>query len=131
MGTLHLALSGATVTPEETAPDLVRLLQDRGWRVTVLCTPAGTRFHDLDALEALTGEPVRVDFRRPGTGTSLPPPDAVLACPWSFTVVWRGSPGVHAREESRVFRFGPPPALGFVNVFEYEGGRACQAAALA
>ncbi|MFY7070089.1 flavoprotein [Nocardiopsis changdeensis] len=84
MRTLYLTLSGATTTPEETAPDLVRLLQDEGWRVTVLCTPTGTRFHDLDALEELTGEPVRVDFRRPGTGVSLPPPDAVLACPWTF-----------------------------------------------
>lgn len=84
MGTLYLTLSAAATTPEETAPDLVRLLRDQGWRVTVLCTPTGTRFHDLDALEGLTGEPVRVDFRRPGTGKSLPPPDAVLACPWSF-----------------------------------------------
>lgn len=52
--------------------------------MTVLCTPMGTRFHDLDALEALTGSPVRVDFRRPGTGVSLPPGDVVVACPWSF-----------------------------------------------
>ncbi|MEY9211685.1 flavoprotein [Thermobifida halotolerans] len=84
MKTLYLALSGASTTPEETAPDLVRLLRDKGWRITVLCTPTGTRFHDLNALEALTGEPVRVDFRRPGTGRSLPVPGAVLACPWSF-----------------------------------------------
>lgn len=84
MATLYLTLSGAGTTPEETAPDLVRLLQEEGWSVTVLCTPTGTRFHDLDELEALTGEPVRVDFRRPGTGKSLLPPDAVLACPWSF-----------------------------------------------
>ncbi|WP_436887792.1 flavoprotein [Nocardiopsis dassonvillei] len=84
MRTLYLTLSGALTTPEETAPDLVRLLQGEGWRITVLCTPTGTSFHDLDALEELTGEPVRVDFRRPGTGVSLPPPNAVLACPWSF-----------------------------------------------
>ncbi|NYH55179.1 MULTISPECIES: flavoprotein [Nocardiopsis] len=84
MRTLYLTLSGASTTPEETAPDLVRLLQGEGWRVAVLCTPTGTRFHDLDELGALTEEPVRVDFRRPGTGRSLPPPDAVLACPWSF-----------------------------------------------
>lgn len=84
MGTLHLTLSAASTSPEETAPDLVRLLQAKGWRVTVLCTPTGTRFHDLDEVAALTGEPVRVDFRRPGTGESLLPPDAVLACPWSF-----------------------------------------------
>ncbi|MDT0326939.1 flavoprotein [Nocardiopsis lambiniae] len=84
MGTLYLTLSAASTTPQETAPDLIRLLQDEGWTVTVLCTPTGTRFHDLATLEELTGEPVRVDFRRPGTGVSLAPPDAVLACPWSF-----------------------------------------------
>lgn len=84
MATLHLTLSAASTAPEETASGLVGLLRGEGWRVTVLCTPTGARFHDLDALEALTGEPVRVDFRRPGTGESLPPPDAVLACPWSF-----------------------------------------------
>ncbi|MEE2044466.1 flavoprotein [Nocardiopsis tropica] len=94
MGTLYLALSAASTRPEETAPDLVRLLQGKGWRVTVLCTPTGTRFHDLDALEALTGEPVHVDFRRPGTGTSLPPPDAVLACPWSFNSTNRTALGL-------------------------------------
>lgn len=84
MGTLYLTLSAASTTQEETAADLVRLLQEEGWRVTVLCTPTGTRFHDLDALEKLTGEAVRVDFRRPRTGKSLLPPGAVLACPWSF-----------------------------------------------
>lgn len=50
MRTLYLTLSGASTTPEETAPDLVRLLQGEGWRVAVLCTPTGTRFHDLDEL---------------------------------------------------------------------------------
>lgn len=83
MPSLYLVTSGASTTPEEPLHDLVRLLQNT-WTVTVLSTPTGTRFHDLAAMEELTGEPVRVDFRLPGTGTSLPRADAILACPWSF-----------------------------------------------
>ena len=62
-----------------------------------------------------------------------------------FTVVRRGSPSVHAREESpcarvrpgasgflgQVFRFGPTATGGFVSVFDHEDGRAGEAAALA
>jgi len=81
---LYLLLSGASTSSNGPVTGLVRLLQEEGWTVTVLCTPTGTRFHDLDELGALTGEPVRVDFRLPGTGKSMPQPDAVLACPWSF-----------------------------------------------
>jgi phosphopantothenoylcysteine synthetase/decarboxylase len=82
--TLYLVVSGAPTTEAETIPDLVRLLHQDRWHITVLSTPTGARFHDLDELEELTGEPVRVEFRHPGTGTSLPPADAVLACPLSF-----------------------------------------------
>lgn len=80
---LYLLVSGAS-THSEPVPELVHLLQERGWRVTVLSTPAGARFHDLEAIAEITGEPVRTEFRAPGTGRSLPPPDVVLACPWSF-----------------------------------------------
>src|SRR5690606_13493608 len=77
-----LVVSGSSAP--EGVPELVELFQEDGWRITVLSTPAGTRFHDLDRLAELTGEPVRVDFRRPGTGKSLPPADVVLACPLTF-----------------------------------------------
>lgn len=80
---LYLLLSGASVRSEP-VPELVRLLQRRGRRVTALSTPTGARFHDLETIAELTGEPVRTEFRAPGTGRSLPPSDAVLACPWSF-----------------------------------------------
>lgn len=82
--TLYLVVSGASTTETETIPDLIGLVQAEGWQVTVLSTPAGTRFHDPEQIQALTGEAVRVEFRRPGTGKSLPPADVVLACPWSF-----------------------------------------------
>lgn len=79
---LYLVVSGAA-TPES-APDLVRRLQSRGWDVVCLSTPLGRRFHDPELLARLTGRAVRTEHRRPGTGTSLPPPDAVLACPLTF-----------------------------------------------
>jgi phosphopantothenoylcysteine synthetase/decarboxylase len=56
-------------------------------RVVVFSTPAGTRFADLDELEQLTGQPVRSEYRMPGTGERTPPADAVLACPLTFNSV--------------------------------------------
>jgi hypothetical protein len=53
----------------------------------VFSTPTGTGFADLDELERLTGEPVRWEYRMPGTGTRTPPADVVLACPLSFNSV--------------------------------------------
>ncbi|MYR35048.1 flavoprotein [Nocardiopsis alba] len=81
---LYLLLSGAPTSGHEPVNGLVELLQNQGRHVTVLSTPMGARFHDLDALADLTGEPVRTEFRLPGTGRSMPPGAAVVACPWSF-----------------------------------------------
>lgn len=90
--TLYLVVSGAPAP--ERAVELVRAFQDQDWRVTVLSTPTGVRFHDQDRLEELIGEPVRVDFRMPGTGKSLPPADAVLACPLTFNTVNKFAQGI-------------------------------------
>ena len=53
----------------------------------VFSTPTGTRFVDPAELERMTGEPVRSEYRMPGTGTPGPPADAVLACPLTFNSV--------------------------------------------
>ena len=53
-------------------------------QVLVFSTSTGTRFIDLAELEQLTGEPVRSEYRLPGTGTPVPPADALLACPLTF-----------------------------------------------
>jgi phosphopantothenoylcysteine synthetase/decarboxylase len=63
------------------------MLRTAGWQVMVFSTPTGTRFADLDELERLTGEPVRWEYRMPGTGSRTPPADVVLACPLSFNSV--------------------------------------------
>jgi hypothetical protein len=47
----------------------------------------GTRFADLGELERLTGQPVRWEYRMPGTGERTPAADALLACPLTFNSV--------------------------------------------
>jgi phosphopantothenoylcysteine synthetase/decarboxylase len=82
---LYLVISGAPAP--EGLRSLVTLLQEAGWRVVAFSTPTGTRFAELDELERLTGEPVRFEYRMPGTGAKTPLADVVLACPLSFNSV--------------------------------------------
>lgn len=84
-GVLYLVLSGAPAP--EGIPRLITMCQAAGWQVAVFSTPCGTRFADVAELEKLTGEPVRSEYRMPGTGKSAPAADAVLACPLTFNSV--------------------------------------------
>ena len=68
---LYLVISGAPAP--EGVPALVAVCQAAGWRVVVFSTPTGTRFVDLSELERLTGEPVRSEYRTPGTGVPVRP----------------------------------------------------------
>jgi len=77
----------------EGVPALVRRCQDAWWRAVVFSTPTGTRFIDLGELEQLTGEPVRSEYRLPGTGKAAPTADAVLACPLTFNSVTKFAHG--------------------------------------
>lgn len=79
---LYLVTSGAPAP--EGIPELVALCQQDGWRVLVFATPHGARFLDLPALEQLTGQPARTDYRMPGESKTLPSADAALACPMTF-----------------------------------------------
>jgi len=82
---LYLMIGGAPAP--EGVPALVDLLQAEGWLVVVFSTPSGTRFADVAELERLTGQPVRSEYRMPGTGSPVPPADVVLACPLTFNSV--------------------------------------------
>lgn len=84
-GTLYLVVSGAPAP--EGIPALITACHEAGWRVAVFSTPLGLRFIDSVELERMTGEPVRSDYRMPGTGKATPPADAVLACPLTFNSV--------------------------------------------
>jgi phosphopantothenoylcysteine synthetase/decarboxylase len=89
---LYLVISGAPAP--EGLPALVRLCQAAGWKVAVFSTPMGVRFCDIAELEALTGAPVRSEWRMPGAGSPVPPADAVLACPLTFTSVNKFAQGI-------------------------------------
>ena len=84
-GVLYLITSGAPAS--EGVADLAARCQAAGWQVFPVTTPHGARFLDLAALESLTGEPVRAEYRMPGEARGLPPADAVLACPLTFNSV--------------------------------------------
>jgi phosphopantothenoylcysteine synthetase/decarboxylase len=92
LNVLYLVISGAPA-PEGLA-ELVKLCQEHGWRVVMFSTPMGLRFADVSLLEEVTGEPVRHEYRMPGTGKSMPPADAVLACPLTFTSVNKLAGGI-------------------------------------
>lgn len=83
--TLYLVVSGAPAP--EGIPGLITACLEAGWRVVVFSTPTGMRFIDSAELESMTGEPVRSEYRMPGSGKATPPADAVLACPLTFNSV--------------------------------------------
>jgi phosphopantothenoylcysteine synthetase/decarboxylase len=88
---LHLVISGAPA-PEGLGA-LVELCRGEGWQVAVFSTPAGLAFADVPDLEALTGQPVRSQYRAPGSPRAERA-DAVLACPLTFTSVNKLAHGI-------------------------------------
>lgn len=73
----------------------VLLAQGAGWHVRVIATPMGAKFLDMDRLAALTGGPVRTDFREPHeTSNGLPPADAVVVAPATFNTINKWALGI-------------------------------------
>ncbi|CAL9627438.1 flavoprotein [Streptomyces sp. enrichment culture] len=74
---------------------LVTAAQARGWQVGVIATPhAMNGFFDADAVEALTGRPVRSAWRSPADPRPFPPPDAVAVAPATFNTVNKWAAGI-------------------------------------
>ncbi|WP_331748224.1 flavoprotein [Streptomyces sp. NBC_00648] len=67
----------------------IRAAQQAGWDVCVILTPSAYRWAvedskgeiEIEALEALTGHPVRHQYKLPSQDDVLPPPDALLVAP--------------------------------------------------
>jgi phosphopantothenoylcysteine synthetase/decarboxylase len=76
--------------------ELVKLAQERGWRVGVVATPAALEFLDVPALEHLTGNPVRSQYRRPDEvrTRSLPDPEAIVVAPGTYNTICKLAAGV-------------------------------------
>jgi phosphopantothenoylcysteine synthetase/decarboxylase len=89
---LYVVACGAE--PAREVDRLVRHAQARGWVACVVGTRVGRRFLDVDALAALTGFPVREDYKQPDEPDVLPPADAVVCAPATFNTVNKLAAGI-------------------------------------
>ncbi|WP_310738814.1 flavoprotein [Microbispora sp. H10830] len=72
----------------------VERLQADGWTVCVIATPSATKFIDAERLSALTGYPVRHDYKRPEEPDVLPPADAMAVVPATFNTTNKWAQGI-------------------------------------
>jgi hypothetical protein len=72
--------------PGSEVGQLIRLAQEDGWTVQVVATPAALDFLDVPAIEALTGSPVRSQYRKPGEPRSRPA-DATIVAPATYNTI--------------------------------------------
>jgi phosphopantothenoylcysteine synthetase/decarboxylase len=81
--------------PSADLPPFVRWTLDQGWDPCVILTPSAVRFADASTLAALTGHPVRDDYKRPEDPDVLPfPPDAFVVAPATFNTVNKWANGI-------------------------------------
>ncbi|MEV6599516.1 flavoprotein [Actinoplanes sp. NPDC051346] len=73
--------------PAADLPTFVTQVQVDGWHVCVVATPSAVKFIDVEALAALTGHPVRYDYKQPDEPDVLPPPDAYVIAPATFNTI--------------------------------------------
>ncbi|MGW2592366.1 flavoprotein [Streptomyces sp. NPDC001515] len=73
---------------------LITAAQEKGWGVGVVATPQGLGFLDTEAIEALTGYPVRSAWRSPGDARPLPPADVIAAAPATFNTINKWAAGI-------------------------------------
>lgn len=72
--------------PASQVGTLVKLAQQRRWKVQVVATPAALAFLDAAGIEALTGSAVRSAYRSPGEPRSVKA-DAVIVASASYNTI--------------------------------------------
>jgi len=72
----------------------VGFAQQHGWDVCVIATPDGTKFLDAERLAELTGHPVRSQYKQPDDPDVLPPADAFVVAPATFSTINRLALGI-------------------------------------
>ncbi|MEZ7002691.1 flavoprotein [Streptomyces sp. AD55] len=89
---LYVVVCASGVAGE--AGTLITAAQRAGWDVGVVATPQGLRFLDAEAIEELTGYPIRSAWRAPGEPRPLPPPDAIAVAPATFNTLNKWAAGI-------------------------------------
>ena len=79
--------------PAAELPEFVRFAGEQGWDVCVIATPDGTKFLDAAQLASLTGHPVRSQYKNPDEPDVLPPADAFVVAPATFSTINRWALG--------------------------------------
>jgi phosphopantothenoylcysteine synthetase/decarboxylase len=80
--------------PARDVGKLVKLAQNGGWDVCVIATPQAVKFLDVTPLEAVTGHPVRSEYKQPGEPDVLPPPGVMIVAPASFNTINKWAAGI-------------------------------------
>jgi phosphopantothenoylcysteine synthetase/decarboxylase len=102
-GVTVLPGSGRVVTvvvcgagPASEVGELVKLARERGWAVDIIATHAALGFLDVAALEGLTGNLVRSEYRAPGEALTrtLPEASAVVVAPATYNTVCKLALGI-------------------------------------
>jgi phosphopantothenoylcysteine synthetase/decarboxylase len=80
--------------PAGQVADFVRFAQGHGWDTAVVVTPDGAKFLDTARLADLTGHPVRDRYKQPDDPDVLPPADAMVVAPATFSTVNKLAQGI-------------------------------------
>jgi len=88
---MTVIVSGAG--PAAAIGTMVKLAQERGWKVQVVATPAALDFFDTATVEAQTGSPVRSQYRKPGEPRSEIS-DAIVVAPATYNTINKWAHGI-------------------------------------
>ncbi|MFE2558328.1 flavoprotein [Streptomyces sp. NPDC059352] len=96
MTTPTLYLFSSAAPPVFDVARVIEEAQADGWDVCLGLTPTAARWlaDSLDGLAALTGHPVRWDYRLPGQPDVWPKPDAVIVAPATFNTINQWALGI-------------------------------------
>ncbi len=79
--------------PATAIATLIKLARERDWTVQVIATPAALAFIDTSAIEAQTGNPVRSQYRTPGSPRSAIF-DAIIVAPATYNTINKWAQGI-------------------------------------
>ena len=79
--------------PASEVGQLIKLAQEHHWTVQVVATPAALSLLDVPAIEALSGGPVRSQYRKPGESRSSPA-DAIIVAPATYNTINKWAQGI-------------------------------------
>ena len=67
--------------------------QERGWAIQLIATPSALAFLDVGVLGALTGSPIRSQYRKPGEPRSSRS-DAIVVAPATYNTINKWAQGI-------------------------------------